>query len=529
MKNLFKSFYNHVFFCISIALAIVFTSCHEDIKNKSIPSLSIEKAKQYIEQIVLNSRNRSFKNILQTREDSSETLDNSLILELDWNNASTFYDDSLEKTIVEVPIINSGLSDLIVVSSNSTLDSNQISQYPSKKKVIITEDIYGVLDYAIMKIGGSYEYYLTYGNNDLNGFGSMDENFEGIVTFVDINDTILSIFNFVDQEWQLIDSFWLDESNFNNLSQRWEIICIKWYENVDCPCEGHSTDDYCTCPTKPRRIIHEICFEVPVFGNGNSGYTNNGVVWKWGSTSNNNYNNNSLNNKMNEFNDLCDLNLNATNNTHKAIAKFCLQASNFNYCVLTELAKTGVEEELLDDCWQEFYGVSDEEWDILNDSDLFNIDDQPDEDLNDCEKKLRWLHIDCALSIYFNKLSAKAATLDLFGKNGLNDCSDAFRHAYWNALNTKSCGVVNAKLFADAHEVCNGVMQGPSLEVEMDFHNNDNGRNIAVNNPNATDAELKVLIMNELNQGRLKFIYPRNSDGHINQDSEVISTFQNCD
>ena len=81
---------------------------------------------------------------------------------------------------------------------------------------------------------------------------------------------------------------------------------------------------------------------------------------------------------------------------------------------------------------------------------------------------------------------------------------------------------------ADAHENCNGIQFGPDLEASMDFHNNDRGRKIAINNPNASNLELTNLVLNELNQGLLRFIFPLNLNGTINQNSQIVLTFQNC-
>lgn len=86
-----------------------------------------------------------------------------------------------------------------------------------------------------------------------------------------------------------------------------------------------------------------------------------------------------------------------------------------------------------------------------------------------------------------NTLAKKAYqwTADKFGKNGLGDKSDAFRHATWNALMTRDISRQWAKLYATAHE---SGKSSADLEKKagdgykekyhkaMDLHNNMIGR-----------------------------------------------------
>lgn len=72
-------------------------------------------------------------------------------------------------------------------------------------------------------------------------------------------------------------------------------------------------------------------------------------------------------------------------------------------------------------------------------------------------------------------------TQGYYGKNGHNDESDAFRHAYFNYILSKKIGSASTKLWADAHEevpVGNGAGQQPQIEKDMDLHNNQWGRNV---------------------------------------------------
>ncbi|MER7113371.1 hypothetical protein ABT332_02645 [Saccharomonospora azurea] len=76
--------------------------------------------------------------------------------------------------------------------------------------------------------------------------------------------------------------------------------------------------------------------------------------------------------------------------------------------------------------------------------------------------------------------------------------TDAFRHAYWNARMTQEFGEEWAEAFATAHE------QRPTNDMQseaMDLHNNELGRRIAVQNPDASPEELAQLVTDAVNQG----------------------------
>ncbi len=132
-------------------------------------------------------------------------------------------------------------------------------------------------------------------------------------------------------------------------------------------------------------------------------------------------------------------------------------------------------------------------------------DDQGGYDkLNDCEKALVKEHPLCAWKIRSNRKMAFEMEMSIFGFLGRNDCGDAFRHAFFNALNAQSCGAALAKEFGDAHE-CNT----PDTELSekmMDLHNNAVGVSVAEANPGATAEELADLICTELLEGNLEVL-----------------------
>lgn len=93
-----------------------------------------------------------------------------------------------------------------------------------------------------------------------------------------------------------------------------------------------------------------------------------------------------------------------------------------------------------------------------------------------------------------------------------NTKSDAFRHAYWNALMTKYSNFDFADKLSTAHE------SGSTTEsaTRMDLHNNKFGRELAKKYPEATEEQLLQLILQQ------KYIYikdmkeiPANTKGLI--------------
>ncbi len=125
------------------------------------------------------------------------------------------------------------------------------------------------------------------------------------------------------------------------------------------------------------------------------------------------------------------------------------------------------------------------------------------------EKKLAKSWPLAALVIYVNKGKAEEAT-DLLYSNAVqhNDKADAFRHAFFNALNVRYINPDLVKQFGDAHET--ETHSDFVLEVEMDLFNNAIGRLRGEQNKNKSDEELKLIIQNEVIAGFLKYLKPIN-------------------
>ena len=92
---------------------------------------------------------------------------------------------------------------------------------------------------------------------------------------------------------------------------------------------------------------------------------------------------------------------------------------------------------------------------------------------------------------------------------------DAFRDAYWNALNLKSVGADIAKAFANAHE--SETPEGN--DKTMDLRNNTVDRNIGRIYSNSSNATIKNKVIEAVNQGRLYRLYNNNIKGRLITDS----------
>jgi hypothetical protein len=77
---------------------------------------------------------------------------------------------------------------------------------------------------------------------------------------------------------------------------------------------------------------------------------------------------------------------------------------------------------------------------------------------------------------------------------------DAFRHCYWNARLVKEFNYNWTRQFTTAHEALPG---NTATREAMDLYNNEVGRNIARDNPEASDEELARLVRKAVDEGRL--------------------------
>ena len=117
-----------------------------------------------------------------------------------------------------------------------------------------------------------------------------------------------------------------------------------------------------------------------------------------------------------------------------------------------------------------------------------------------------------SLKIFNNSSTASNTASNLYKAETLYlGNGDAFRHAYWNALNVKSVGADIAKAFANAHE--SETPEGN--DKTMDLRNNTVGRNIGRSYSNSSNATIKNKVIEAVNQGRLYRLYNNNIKGKL--------------
>lgn len=100
--------------------------------------------------------------------------------------------------------------------------------------------------------------------------------------------------------------------------------------------------------------------------------------------------------------------------------------------------------------------------------------------------------------------TATNATVDEYGINGHNDDSDAFRHAYWNALMVKNIDFSFAKRWATAHET--GASDQATIEYSMDMFNNSKGREVYGSSGSTTDSGLRNTTRAWVKSGKMRKI-----------------------
>ena len=118
-----------------------------------------------------------------------------------------------------------------------------------------------------------------------------------------------------------------------------------------------------------------------------------------------------------------------------------------------------------------------------------------------------------AMLIYFNKSTAEKMTVQNMGINGHNDKSDAFRHCFFQAINTQSVGSTTTRIFANAHE--SATPANLELEKQMDTYNNEIGINYGEKYPNDDNYKLGLKINTAVFVGQLKYLSPLDVNSFI--------------
>ncbi|MCF8255536.1 MAG: hypothetical protein K9J84_13250, partial [Bacteroidia bacterium] len=136
---------------------------------------------------------------------------------------------------------------------------------------------------------------------------------------------------------------------------------------------------------------------------------------------------------------------------------------------------------------------------------IINHETQAYANLTDAERALVKRHPGPAASVHYNMGQAFDVTQQMFPnvRNAHNNAADAFRHAYFNALNARSIGHELAYQFGVAHETWVG---NPALERAMDLTNNVFGINVAIQHPCWSNAQIANYIYNSVSNGQLIMI-----------------------
>jgi hypothetical protein len=104
-----------------------------------------------------------------------------------------------------------------------------------------------------------------------------------------------------------------------------------------------------------------------------------------------------------------------------------------------------------------------------------------------------------------------------------DDHNDAFRHAYWNALMADEYGDEWAHDYGTAHERIPG---NNAAREAMDLYNNEVGRQIAQENPDASREDLARLVAQAVDDGRMVVVAP---DGQSLVYSDQIASSETGD
>jgi hypothetical protein len=144
--------------------------------------------------------------------------------------------------------------------------------------------------------------------------------------------------------------------------------------------------------------------------------------------------------------------------------------------------------------------------------------------LTECENDLIASNPGSALVVAKNTIEALLMTKILFDTIwGSNSCPDAFRHAFYSAINTANLGAELAEQFGDAHECGNG----PDLAsaTAMDLYNNSVGRDIVSSvQPTLSFERIVLSVCTALRQGDLQIL----TDINDTTSSPIPSTACSC-
>lgn len=121
------------------------------------------------------------------------------------------------------------------------------------------------------------------------------------------------------------------------------------------------------------------------------------------------------------------------------------------------------------------------------------------------------------LMYLWNAFTALKLSEALYPLSLHNGKGDAFRHAFFSALNSKSLGVIKARELGNAHETISKEI----LETKMDLRNNDIGRSLFLSLSNFTlysgqfEETVKISLIKMINAGQLWHLTPLDANSQI--------------
>jgi hypothetical protein len=115
---------------------------------------------------------------------------------------------------------------------------------------------------------------------------------------------------------------------------------------------------------------------------------------------------------------------------------------------------------------------------------------------------------------------ARAAATENFPESLDDGHGDAFRHIYWNARMTQEFGEDWTQTYATAHEKSGG---NPPNREAMDLFNNQVGREIGAQYPDASPEELQEIIKNRIETGGVLVMAPNGQGSPVITWSNTVS------
>lgn len=175
-------------FVLNAFLFLSLYSClKDDDKSSQRPKLTLERAKEILEQTGVSILGA------QHRDGEEGGDDIGVYMRLGWNNGSEYYHQGLGLDVVEIPILESNLSRTYHIGNgiNHADDVNYDSLSGQVAKVLITQQANDTnVNIVILKLSATCEYLQS---NDIasNSFGKMDLEFEGLVEYSNLQDSLL--------------------------------------------------------------------------------------------------------------------------------------------------------------------------------------------------------------------------------------------------------------------------------------------------------------------------------------------------